>query len=195
LDIPPFTISYAPVEAALVDTYAIAPRDLVAFRGRLAVLQKANLFGTDQRPGKGHKLVYTADHLHRLIFCCELYEFGIPPRAQLQLVADFWQSRIRRIFMDAETPLVGDRPPPRDQDIAMLLTGVSLMSGTWAGTSPGIAHFPLWKLDAKRMGLASRPRALLVNLTDRLRIFHDALAKHHHLHEEPKPTKPARKKR
>jgi hypothetical protein len=192
LDIPPFTISYAPVEAALVDTYGIAPGDLTAFRGRLAVLQKANLFGAHQRPGKGHKLVYTADHLHRLIFCCELYEFGIPPRAQLQLVADFWQSRITRIFTDAETSLV--RELPGEHDIALLLTNVSLMSGTWAGTAPGINHFPVWKLDAARMALALRPRALIVNLTDRLRVFHAALVKHHHLHEEPAP-KTARKKK
>jgi hypothetical protein len=72
-----------------------------------------------------------------------------------------------------------------DDDIALLLTNVSFMAGTWAGTTVGINHFPLRKLDAARMALASRPRALIVNLSERLRIFHSALADVHHPHEPP----------
>jgi hypothetical protein len=195
-----FEISKAPVEAALVRAYGVAPDDLTAFRGRLAMLQKGNLFGADQRPGKGHKVTYRPDHLHRLIFCCELAELGVAPRGQLKLVAEFWDSRIRPIFAEAGTI---DRlnAAAGDNDIALLLTGVSLMAGAWAGgTVPNINSCPLGKL-ADNLKLAIRPnsendpllpRALVVNLTARLRKFHSLLADAHHLHESADSVSRAR---
>jgi hypothetical protein len=194
LDIPPFTISYAPVEAALARTYRIAPGDMIAFRGRLAGLQKAGLF--EESPGKGHKLVYTPDHLHRLVFCCELASLGVPPREQLKLVAKFWRTRISKIFAEAENAVMHHRHG--DDDVILLLTSVDLMAGAWSGNLPEINRCTRRTLDghtALAMSDAAAPRTLVSNLSAVLRKFHAALVDYHHLHEEPKPTKIVRRRR
>jgi hypothetical protein len=111
-------------------------------------------------------------------------------------IAALWDRRIRSIFQRAEKS-----GPAGPQDIALVMGGISLTVGGWTSTAkalPNVNGFPLHAL-AANVDLLMRyddppPRALVVNLSARLRRFHEALDKHH-LHEESKPTKPARKKR
>ena len=65
----------------------IPDKAVAAFRGRLGNLQRKGLFGAENMPGRGAALVYTPDMFHRLVFCCELFEFGIfSPATVLALV-------------------------------------------------------------------------------------------------------------
>jgi hypothetical protein len=192
-----FETSYSVIDGALIRTYEVQERHLGRFRARITFLQKGGLLGVS--PGKGKALRYTPDLIHRLIFATELAEFGVMPQAVLETIADLWDSRIRSIFQRAEKA-AGGQPGP--DDVVLLLGGISLTVGGWTSTAkalPNVNSFPLHRL-AANLDLLMRyddppPRALVVNLSARLRRFHDALAKHHHLHEESKPTKPARKKR
>src|SRR6516162_3959544 len=101
-----FECGYGAVEAALVQTYRIPAMAVGAFRSRLGALQKAGLFGAESRPGKGVALRYGPDQFWRLIFVCELFEFGIAPSVVLSLVKSLWERRLRKIFMDAEDAVV-----------------------------------------------------------------------------------------
>src|SRR5215468_3870814 len=76
---PMFETSYSVVEQALMRTYDIPDKALGAFRGRLGNLQKQGIFGPTNMPGRGRALIYTSDMQHRLIFACELFEFGVSP--------------------------------------------------------------------------------------------------------------------
>jgi hypothetical protein len=188
--------SFASVEAALVSTYRIAPVDRGRFRARLTFLQRGGLFGAEHRPGKGTRLTYEVDQLRRTIFCLELAELGIGPAVQLKLVADFWESRIRPIFTKAEAAAERPSRDGKDEsgrDVILFMTGVALMAGAWAGVVPNINHTTLSELPAT-MALAMRPlgkddpllpRVLAVNLTARLRRFHDALVDVHLKFKQP----------
>jgi hypothetical protein len=181
--------SFASLEAAFIRTYGIAPADQARFRARLTFLQRGGLFGARNRPGKGTRLGYDIDMMRRVLFCVELAELGIAPSEQLKLVAELWDKRICEIFNEAETANRhgGD-------DIVLLMTGVSLMvEAAWGGAVPNINSTTLSKLPAK-MALAMRPRSkddpllprlLAVNLSARLRRFHDALADVHLKFEQP----------
>jgi hypothetical protein len=192
-----FEASYSDVEPALVRTYGVQERDLGRFRARITFLQKGGLLGVS--PGKGKALRYTPDLIHRLIFATELAEFGVMPQAVLETVADLWDSRIRSIFQRAEKTARGPAGP---DDRVLLLGGISLTVGGWTSTAkalPNVNDFPLHRL-AANLDLLMRyddppPRAMVVNLSARLRSFHNALADYHHLYEEPAPRKSARKKR
>jgi hypothetical protein len=180
-----FEVSYSPVEAALVRTYGVRARDLGRFRARITFLQKGGLLGVS--PGKGKALRYTPDLIHRLIFATELSEFGIMPQAVLETVADLWESRICRIFERAERAAMA---PAGANDIVMVLGSPSLLVGAWTSTAkalPNVNGFPLHSL-AGNIDLLMRysdppPRALVVNLSERLRTFHTALVAAHNLKE------------
>jgi hypothetical protein len=169
---------FASVEAALVRAYRVAPTDQARFRARLTFLQRSGLFGAD-RPGKGTRQTYGPDHLHRLVFCCELAELGVSPAVQLRLVEELWNPRIRRIFEVAEAR------PTRKDDTVLLMIGVSLMVKAWTGAVPNVQACSLREL-ADRLTLGMQeppsdddsldPRVMAVNLTARLRRFHGALA-------------------
>ena len=47
-------------------------------------------------PGRGKALQYGSDQFHRLIFACELFEFGVGPATVLALVELLWESRLSR---------------------------------------------------------------------------------------------------
>jgi hypothetical protein len=180
-----FEVSFRPVEAALVRTYGVGARDLGRFRSRLTFLQKGGLLGVS--PGKGKALRYTPDLVHRMLFAMEVAELGVSPAGILGTVADLWESRIRRIFEQAET---ARRAPSGPDDIVMMLGGISLTVGAWTSTAralPNVNGFPLHRL-AGTLDLLMRydkppPRAVVVNLSARLRTFHAALAEAHDLRE------------
>jgi hypothetical protein len=198
-----FEVSYySPVETALVRTYGVRKRDIGRFRARLTFLQKGGLLGVS--PGKGKALRYTADLIHRLIFAAEMHEFGTPPQVVLETVADLWEPRIRRIFEQAETVAMASSEPS-DNDIMMVLGSNSLMVGAWTSTAkalPNVNGFPLHKLDGNLKLLMHHddppPRAVVVNLSARLRRFHAALTTAHDLTEPvagpAAPPEPAKKR-
>lgn len=173
-----FEIPYNRTEVALVATYGVRKADLPRFRARVTFLQKGGLLGV--RPGKGKALNYTPDLLHRLVFAMELSEVGVTPAVTLTTVADLWEKSIRKHFEDAEKTI---KAPPGPRDIVLAMSGVSLMVGGWTSTAkaiPNVNGFALQRL-ADKMDLVLRytnpaPRAVIINLSQRLREFHDALA-------------------
>ena len=178
-----FETSYSHVEAALARAYAVPDKAVGAFRGRLGNLQKQGLFGARNMPGRGAALRYGPDQFHRLIFACELFEFGVGPATVLELVEALWETRIARIFEKAEKAAQND---PGHHDIVMQLGGVHLMTASWSDAVPNINSCTLVKLpDHIRlwmgMGVGDRvaARALTVNLSSRLRVLHRALADAH----------------
>lgn len=175
-----FETSYGHVEAALVQVYGIPDKAVGAFRGRIGNLQKLGLFGAKNMPGRGAALRYGPDQFHRLIFACELFEFGVGPTIVLVLVKAQWESRLDQIFKKAEHAAERDSGP---DDIIMHMGGVRLMTDAWSNAIPNVNSCPLRKLPNymgvwMRMGGRDRlpARALVLNLSSRLRQFHTALA-------------------
>jgi hypothetical protein len=175
-------VTNAAVERALQRTYNVPDKALPAFRGRLGALQKQELFGRRNMPGKGVALRYGPDQFHRLVFACELFEFGIYPRVVLDLVEARWDRRIAAIFRQAENAAMRD---PSDDDIVLHMGGVHLMIDALMDTVPNVNSYLLRKLpDHMHMWMTMGPddpaglppRALVVNLSARLRAFHRWLA-------------------
>jgi hypothetical protein len=184
-----FECGLGAVEAALVQTYRIPAKAVGAFRSRLGALQKQGLFGARNMPGKGVPLRYGPDQFHRLVFVCELFEFGVAPSVVLSLVDALWERRLRKIFSDAENAVVRHEDAGPD-DVILHLGGVHLMLDGWSGAVPNVNSCPLSKLsDNMLMWMSMRPddpsppRALVTNLSMRLRAFHTALVAAHDLRE------------
>jgi hypothetical protein len=176
-----FEAGYGSVEAALVEAYHIPDKARGAFRGRLAALQKGGLLGPKNMPGKGIALRYGPDQLHRMLFACELLEFGIAPSVVLSVVKMQWESRLQRIFRIAEDAAKHDLGP---DDVILHLGGVHLMVDRWSDAVPNVNSCPLRKLPdhvATWMSMTPEdrlpPRAIVTNLSMRLRAFHAAFAK------------------
>jgi hypothetical protein len=175
--------SYRHVEAALLRAYAVPDKAVGAFRGRLGNLQKLGLFGPKNMPGRGAALAYGPDQFHRLIFACEMFEFGVGPATVLAMVEELWEGRLIPIFKKAEH--AAERDPGLD-DIVLHMGGVHLMRDAWSDAIPNVNSCALRKLPNHmqvwmRLGADDRSpaRALIVNLSSRLRQFHAALAELH----------------
>jgi hypothetical protein len=190
---PEFTISYGKVERALVQVHGIAPDDVPRFRSRFGALQKAGLLGPKNQPGKGIKLVYTPDLIHRAVFAIELSQAGIAPAVTLRLINEFWNNRLRTIFAEAERAIIHPTP---GGDIVLVLAGINLVS-EGERARPLINHAPLRELSSCMDAVLSSDklaaRALAINLTAQLREFHQALAD---VHLQPDTaTQPKRSKK
>jgi hypothetical protein len=172
-----FTTSYRHTEAALARAYSVPEKAMGAFRGRLGSLQKQGLFGRENQPGRGTALVYGPDQFHRMIFACELFEFGVAPATVLSLVETLWASRLVPIFRKAETAAMQVHGKG---DIVLHMGGVRLMSDVWSDAVPNVNSCTLADLpkyvQVWMRGDGLPARALVVNLSERLRIFHEALA-------------------
>jgi hypothetical protein len=177
-----FSVGYGAVEAALVQSYRIPSKAVGAFRGRLGALQKQGLFGAKNMPGKGRALRYTPDMLHRIVFAIELAEFGIGPATVLSLVRLVWERRLRKIFEDAED---AKQHGPGPNDVIMYMGGVHLLGDALSNAVPNVNscqlgklrdHMDMWMSMTPDDPLGLPPRALVTNLTMRLRQFHNALA-------------------
>jgi hypothetical protein len=177
-----FWVPYWKVEAALARMHDIAPEDVPALRSRFGAMQRAGLLGSINQPGKGRKLQYTPDLLHRAMLAFELAQAGIAPGIIVPLVNDYWDSRLRAIFDKAEDavmhPVVGNM-----NDVVLVLAGIALITeGT--NSVPNInwttvSRIPE-RIDLALGGDGLPARVLLVNLSGQLRKFHDALS-HFHL--------------
>jgi hypothetical protein len=178
---PGLTFSYAKVEAALVQMHNIAPNDVPAFRSRFGALQRGGLLGAENQPGKGRKLEYGHDQMHRAVLAFELIELGVVPSIILPLVDEYWDSKLRDIFMKAESAIIRET-----SDVVLILAGVAALSSE--SPIPNINHTTMDKISRRITpaldGEALPARALLVNLSAQLGKFHDALARYH-LQPEP----------
>jgi hypothetical protein len=179
-----FDCGLAATEAALVQTYRIPTKAVGAFRSRLGALQKQGLFGAKHMPGKGVALRYGADQFWRLIFTCEMFEFGIAPSVVLSLVKSLWERRLRKIFSDAEDAVMKCQDAAGPDDIILHMGGVHLMVDGFSDAVPNVNSCPLSKLpDNMALWMSVKhddptglpPRALVTNLSMRLRTFHVAL--------------------
>jgi hypothetical protein len=144
-------------------------------------------------PGRGIALRYGPDQFHRLVFACELLEFGIAPSVVLELVEARWERRLRAIFRDAEAAVSHD---PGPADVILHMGGVSLMGNALTDTVPNINacflhrladHMAMWMKIRPDDPAGLPPRALVVNLSMRLRTFHAALVAEHDLKEPVEP--------
>ena len=146
---PGFTFPYAKVESALVQMHNIAPDDVSAFRARFGALQRGGMLGGSQ-PGKGQKLEYGPDQLHRAVLAFELVQAGIAPGIFLPLIEEHWD-RLRDIFLKAEQANVRET-----SDVMLILAGVAALSSEWA--VPNINHTTMDKI-SERISLASTAKA------------------------------------
>jgi hypothetical protein len=179
-----FGCGYSAVEAALVQTYRIPAMAVGAFRSRLGALQKADLLGPKNRPGKGVALRYGADEFWKLIFACELFEFGIAPSVVLGLVKSLWEPRLRDIFKDAEDAVMKCQDAAGPDDVILHMGGAHLMVDGFSDAVPNVNSCTLSELSNNMLMWMSikpddpsrlPPRALVTNLSMRLRAFHIAL--------------------
>ncbi|CCE11553.1 hypothetical protein BRAS3843_720013 [Bradyrhizobium sp. STM 3843] len=169
--LPPFTTTYAKLEATLVRLHGIPADQVPAFRARFGSLQRGGLLG-DDRPGKGKKLEYTPDHFHRAIMAFELLQAGLSPGVILQLINEHWD-RLSAIFMKAERS--NEKHPEEDtaSDVVLVLS-LDLIDDTIRAidstTRDKVGQMIMGELDS---------RMLLINLSRRLRPFHEYLAALH----------------
>ena len=179
-----FDCGLAATEAALVQTYRVPTRAVGAFRSRLGALQKQGLFGARNMPGKGVALRYGPDQFWRLIFVCELFEFGIAAAVVLSLVKSLWEHRLSKIFSKAEDAVMKHQDAAGPDDVILHMGGVHLMVDGFSDAVPNVNSCPLSKLpDNVAMWMSIKhedpnglpPRALITNLSMRLRAFHTAL--------------------
>ena len=82
----PVGFSYAMVEAALVELHGIAPDGVPALRSRFGAFQRGGLLG--KQPGRGARLQYGPDELHRVVLAFELTQMGMSPTTVLWLVRE-----------------------------------------------------------------------------------------------------------
>jgi hypothetical protein len=181
-----FEISYGAVERALAVAHNVPDAVRQAgFRSMLSNLQKLGALGAQARVGRGAALKYTPTELHRLVLTLEFCELGIPPATAVSLVNTYWESKLKAIIGAAERGVVHEEPP--GNDVIIHLGGVSLRTGSLRGEQfPGVPNLNQCKFSelpsyikqwmAMKPSDPVPPRALVVNLSARLRTFHSALA-------------------
>jgi hypothetical protein len=166
-----FTVSFATVEKALLKMHAVEPRREEAWRSRINFLRREGLLG--ERPGSGRRIGYhTAAHLPRLVLALEMAQAAIAPQAILSLVRRHWVDRLEKIFKEAERARFY-----KTSDVYLLLAGIAAMVER-DGSIPVIAATTAERLDVLRMALDDTKvpgRAIVINLSARLRRFHAAL--------------------
>jgi hypothetical protein len=190
--IPLLQIPYGVLERALTTSYGVpeAVRE-TGFRGMLNNLQKLGVLGEAARVGRGTPLVYTPIELHRFIVAIELCELGVPPATAVALISSYWK-KFESICARAELnnpAMHGGEPIDPDDDVILFLGGVGLRTGSLRGAqSPAIPnidhcklrdlprHMAQWlRMDSDGDAAESPPRALVINLSARLRSFHAAM--------------------
>jgi hypothetical protein len=209
-----FQASYGTVERALANAHGISDAIRQAgFRSMLSNLQKLGALGAQARVGRGTALKYGPTELHRLVLTLEFCELGIPPATAVALVDTYWKQKLKDIIAAAERTVMHEEPP--DNDVIIHLGGISLRTGPLKGERfPGVPNINRCRLSELpryiKFWMAMTPddqvppRALVMNLSARLRSFHRALAASHMdellaerrdttATEPPRPKAPARK--
>lgn len=154
-----------------------------AFRVRINYFQRSKILGDDVEVGKNKRKIYSIVQIERWLACLELTELGLSPATAGELIAGHWPA-FEPIFRDVQASVVRD---PGPDDVVLCIGGVHLMSGSWASKLgfpgvPSIQGCTLRKLPDRVMvwmWMTARdpapPRLLIVNLSERLRQFHNAL--------------------
>jgi hypothetical protein len=175
-----FETRYGPIEDALMVIHRIPEGLRSAFRARLAGLQREGLLGPKNQVGKGQKLVYGPDELHRLVFASELLEFGVARLMVLLIVEKHWDPQLNKIFADAELAAMLD---PGAHDVVLYVAGARLMEEALCGIVPSVESCRLGELPALMPRwlapddpVALPPRLMVANLSARLRAFHNTFA-------------------
>jgi hypothetical protein len=173
------------VERALAVAYDI-PQALrpAGFRSMVANLQKLGALGPQARVGRGRTLTYTPLELHRFLLALELSEFGLAPATAVSIIETYWETKLEPIVDAALTRLMHGEPG--GGDVILCLRGVTLRTASLRGEAPGVPNIDQCSLDQLPIAMATwmtatandpaPPRALVVNLSARLRAFHTALA-------------------
>jgi hypothetical protein len=173
------SFTYSMVEQSLVEMHSVAPEDVPALRSRFGALQRGGLLG--RQPGKGARLEYRPDELHRVVVAFELTQAGFAPSVVLQLLHDVWDKRLREICRKAEHASEYGTP-----DGVLFLAGITAMEGPEEAI-PNVNYTTIDKL-SESLSLAIRgkddlrdlpARAVVVNLSAQLRRFHAALSNYH----------------
>ena len=145
--------------------------------------EQAKVLGDVVEVGKGKRKTYSIVQIERWLACLELTEFGLSSITAGELITGHWAA-FEPIFRDAQASVVRD---PGPDDVVLCLGGIHLMSGSWAPKLgfpgvPSIQGCTLRKLPDRVMVWmwmtardAAAPRLLMVNLSERLRQFHNAL--------------------
>jgi hypothetical protein len=167
-----FTVSLATVERALLRMHDVKPKHEEAWRSRINFLRREGLLG--ERPGSGRRIGYhTADQLPKLVLALELAQAAIAPQMILSLVERHWKSRLETIFSEAERARAKGT-----SDVLLVLAGITEMVER-EGAIPVIVSMTDERINVLRMALDDRSvpgRALLINVSARLRRFHQALS-------------------
>jgi hypothetical protein len=166
------------IVSALAELHGIAPDDVPALRSRFGVFQRGGLLG--KPPGRGVRVQYFPDELHRVVFAFEMAQLNISPTTVLWLVREFWDQRLREIFMRAERANINRKP-----NVVLFLSGLTAMNGPEEAI-PNINATTIDKL-SESFALAIRgeedddppARAVAVNLSSQLARFHKALTRYH----------------
>jgi hypothetical protein len=187
VELPELKFSYGAVERALAIAYGVPEAVRPAgFRSMLANLQKMGSLGPQARVGRGAALTYTPVEMHRLVLALEFSEFGLPPATVVGLLDTYWESTLWPIIYAAARP-IGLRPEePEGDDVMLCLRDVGFRTASLRGEAvPSAPHIERCSLDQLPVAMKQwmtaapdnpAPRALVVNLSARLRAFHSALA-------------------
>jgi hypothetical protein len=143
-------------------------------------MQKMGVLGPRSRVGRGAKLTYTHIEFNRLILALEFSEFGLPPATAVALVGRYWESKLKAIVSVAQEAFGIVPEKPRGQDTILCLVGGGLRTDSLRGRKgpvvPIIERCSLDDLPAAMKHWMTPPtRALVTNLSGRLRVFHEAL--------------------
>ena len=146
----------------------------------VANLQKLGALGPASRVGRGVHLAYSPDQMHRFVLALEFCELGLPPATAVSIIAGHWEPKLKAIVDEAARGLV--RNEPGNADIILVLRGGSFRTGSLRGEAgPGVPNIDQCSLDQlplemKQWMAMTPPRALIINISERLRAFHGALA-------------------
>src|SRR4051794_11985006 len=121
--LPRFRLPYAKVESALIRMHNVAPNDVPALRSRFGALQRGGMLGSEHQPGKGRRLEYDYDQFHRAVLAFELVQAGIAPSIILSLIDEYWDSKLRGVFMRAESAIIDET-----SDVVLILAGVAALN-------------------------------------------------------------------
>lgn len=184
---PPMEFSYGVVEKALATAYGVSEAVRPAgFRGMISNLHKLGALGPQSRVGRGAKLTYTHIEFTRLILAIEFCEFGLPPATAAALVGRYWESKLKTIIGVAQEAFGIVPEKPRGHDVILCLVGGGLRTDSLRGEKgPVVPIIERCALDDLPAALKqwmtttpddpAPPRALIANLSARLRDFHNAL--------------------
>jgi hypothetical protein len=170
---------YGPIEKALAIAHEIPEAARGSFGAALSNLRKLGALGEQARVGRGAALTYTATELNRLICAVELTEAGLSPSVSVGVISAYWD-KLEPIFTKAAAPL-GRADVKGGDDVLLILNGLTLRTGAWSKAAgypgvPAINWCRRHELSSKLSLSGPAARAVVINVTECLKRFHDVFA-------------------